>query len=460
MSGPQQNDGAGLVAEPNGGTTAEEASPTGANNADRYLTKMLSEEERVRSSTSADQQQQAEEEGARRTRPAQQGAKSSGTAPNTAAAMTIWRERVSQWCYRVIDHVGAHRSVAYNVMHLLDAYMAATGSAAVLDATSYQIVAMSALYLVLRLREPTSRLTVGQMVAMSRGDGVVTPDRIARTMKTIVHTLSASWRDLCFAPSPGDFVVAYVGQLMAAAEETQESTAVDSSSPSGIQDLLQASRWSSILDDATYLAELSVCDTYLRTERPSVVAYAAVLNVLSDNIELKKNLQMLQSSAGNASTLATVRSIHARIRFVHSQSSDYVASEDAPSSTREASTTPTIIPQDAGDAEEQQQQQGTTVAVSEAPPSTTAPTKRGRGISAVVSYDDVSEVIGRALESPPSSDSEDDDVSSPTTATGGMKRVQNFSSLVDQNKRARVTTPTGGGTASSSCQPISEEEQQ
>ena len=104
-----------------------------------------------------------------------------------AAHLTVWRERVAQWAYTVVDHVQADRAAVYNVLLLLDSYLdaiAATrsssssiidadgngeGMVGEIDAPTYQLLAMSCLYLVLRLRG-SGALTVGQLVSMSRND--------------------------------------------------------------------------------------------------------------------------------------------------------------------------------------------------------------------------------------------------------------------------------------------------
>ena len=56
-----------------------------------------------------------------------------------AAHPPVWRERVAQWAYTVIDHVGADRSAVYNVLLLLDSYLdaiTATGVDAAEEAAS------------------------------------------------------------------------------------------------------------------------------------------------------------------------------------------------------------------------------------------------------------------------------------------------------------------------------------
>eukprot|EP00562_Extubocellulus_spinifer_P014686 CAMPEP_0178570026 /NCGR_PEP_ID=MMETSP0697-20121206/16826_1 /TAXON_ID=265572 /ORGANISM="Extubocellulus spinifer, Strain CCMP396" /LENGTH=435 /DNA_ID=CAMNT_0020204373 /DNA_START=45 /DNA_END=1352 /DNA_ORIENTATION=+ len=431
MSGPQHQRDTDTVSSSN-------TRSNGKVNADLVLTKMLAEEDRVRSSVVRTRQVQVQEVPSSATATANDAAAknsdtadTSDTANNTTntAAMTIWRERVSQWCYRVIDHIGSDRGIVFNVMSLLDTYIDIRPPQNY-DAATYQLLAMSSLYLVLRLRERSTRLTVAQMMSMSRddGDGVVTPDRIAHTMKSIVHALPSSWKDICHAPSPGEFVFVYVEQLRVAS----------SSSSSRLQDLLQASKWSSILDDAAYLAELSVCDSYLRDERPSVIAYAALLNALSDNPDLGRDLQILQTVTGydvsnNATT--TVRSIYDRIAYVHSQSSDY---DQQTPSNRVASTTaaaaPTVIPPEED-----------SVHKDEVEVNTGTPCRQSQ-LSAVVSYDDVSTVVGAALtvgETPPLSedsgeDGDDDDVDIiSSTPASGIKRVRNYSSSLSEQKAAK-----------------------
>ena len=438
--------------------------------------------------------------------------------------LTVWRERVAQWVYTVVDHVDADRSAVYNVLLLLDAYLDAILSAsavashnfadAAIDAPTYQLLAMSCLYLVLRLRDDGAhRLSIEQLVSMSRSDtsssssssssttaasspAVITPARIARTMKSIVRTLESTWRRLVFAPSPGEFVVAYVEQMQHHQHSTRSSngtgtgtgTSTTTSSNSGsskIDDLLQATRWSALLDDAAYLAELSVCDTYLRNDRPSVIAYAALLNVLRCHSEsfaaeeeeeeeasshtntLKQDLQSLRVLTGYVNvTKTTVKTIYSRLGYVQSQSLDAMAPSsssrvDQQGVKEEAATntnTTNIVPQDDDDeveAEEEVEEREVVAVVAPAaaaaaivsaatsPSSSTTATATAatnggvkRRISAVVSYDELLTVVDATL--PPasissSSDSEEEEdlpmsSSSSSPSSSGMKRVRSYSS--------------------------------
>ena len=331
-----------------------------------------------------------------------------------AAHLTVWRERVAQWAYTVVDHVGADRSVVYNVLLLLDSYLdSITGKDVQVDAATYQLLAMSCLYLVLRLRDSRA-LTVEQLVSMSRNDTsnsnsiVVTPRRIARTMKSILITLSTSWRSLLAAPAPGEFVALYVQQLQQAQASAATANTGAACAHTKIDDLLSATRWSALLDDATYLAELSVCDTYLRHDRPSVVAYAALLNVLvcpedesatSSTTSLRQDLQSLQVLTGRVplprSTANTVRAVVARLGYVISQTSvadDGAANRGSGTDEQVAD----IVPQEA-DAEGEAEVVPTTVTPTTTPNNTPTTSTTSGVKRRIVSYEDVSAVVDAAL---------------------------------------------------------------
>ena len=348
-----------------------------------------------------------------------------------AAHLTVWRERVAQWAYTVVDHVQADRAAVYNVLLLLDSYLDAIriaadgngeGMVGEIDAPTYQLLAMSCLYLVLRLRHDGGDqcpLSVGQLVSMSRNDDsssggvVITPRRVARTMKAILTALSTSWRSLLAAPAPGEFVAAYVQQLQQA-QQQQASFPATTTGTAGahtkIDDLLSATRWSALLDDATYLAELSVCDTYLRRDRPSVVAYAALLNVLTSEQQqtatattsLRQDLQSLQVLTGHVSDIVpgdTVRGVAARLGYVRSQSFDATAA----AGTCEADPEPAVVvPQEAE------------VEVEGVPTTVTPATTPTSGVKRrIVSYEDVSAVVDAALPT-----------GGGNGGQGGMKRVR------------------------------------
>mmetsp|Transcript_30771 Transcript_30771/g.89881 ORF Transcript_30771/g.89881 Transcript_30771/m.89881 type:complete len:576 (+) Transcript_30771:380-2107(+) len=489
-------------------TTTTTSSTTSIATAEECLRHMLAEEERVVShllgrTTSSPLSSFS----------AAANAHTNATAAACSGHLTVWRERVAQWLYTVVDHVSADRCAVYNVLLLLDAYVDAVllsvprascadddvdvdvDDVAIVDAPTYQLLAMSCLYLVLRMRGGDSGsaacLSVEQLVSMSRNDttssstdgnknSVITPSRIARTMKAVVRTLSASWRTYLVAPSPGEFVVAYVEQMQQATRASSSTSAHDGTTTTtttnqGIDDLLQATRWASILDDATYLAELSVCDTYLRTDRPSVVAYAALLNVLRCHDEhehesetvpatattsnantntntLRHDLQSLQALTGYVNVARTsVRAVYARLGYVRSQSSDGGGGT--------GNTAPTSHHQQYGEAEaavavvvpqEEEEEVQVEVAVKVVPtitattaaiasstpsPSPTAAASAGtkRRIAAVVSYEDVSAVVDAALPPTPSSDSDSEDeemamAMGAAVPSSGMKRVRSYSS--------------------------------
>jgi len=171
--------------------------------------------------------------------------------PVSCAASCGWRERVAQWFYDLIDHLGENRELAYIAMNILDRY---TGCSCPSDERLYEVEAMSALFLAVRIGG-SGNLALGQLVSMSRHGRVLEKDIIAMG-KSMISTLSWDQRIL----TPADFVRLYV----------------DNGAPA----LLTTNTRDSLLDSAMYLVELAVFDLALARKRPSQLAAAATLTAI------------------------------------------------------------------------------------------------------------------------------------------------------------------------------------
>lgn len=176
--------------------------------------------------------------------------KTSSASPRIVSpAASAWRERVAQWCYDVIDHLGENRELAYAAMNILDRYSGCTPS----SERAYEMEAMSALFLAVRIGG-SGNLALHQLVAMSR-DGVVEKD-IVSTGKRMISALKWDQQIL----TPADFVRYFVD-------------AVASSFPQNLRDAL--------LDSAMFLIELAVFDAVLARKRPSNIAATAVMAAIN-----------------------------------------------------------------------------------------------------------------------------------------------------------------------------------
>jgi Cyclin, N-terminal domain len=76
----------------------------------------------------------------------------------------VWREKICEWSYQVIDHFDFSREVVSISIHLLDRYLATR----TVNKKVFQLVAMTTLFLSIKLNEP-GRLTMASMIELSRG---------------------------------------------------------------------------------------------------------------------------------------------------------------------------------------------------------------------------------------------------------------------------------------------------
>lgn len=172
-------------------------------------------------------------------------------ASHACAPNLVWREKVSQWCYDVVDHLGESRDVAYLAMSVLDRYcVVRSSSTRALDERDYEIAAMTALFLAVRVTGRAS-LELPQVMRMSRL-GVRIPEilEIGTSM-----TESLSWERRLLTPHI--FVRTIIDLL---------------DFPTELND--------SLTETATYLVEVSVCDAFFSGKHPFRIACAAVFNAI------------------------------------------------------------------------------------------------------------------------------------------------------------------------------------
>ena len=85
----------------------------------------------------------------------------------------IWREKVTQWCYDVVDHLNESRDLVFVAMNILDRYSALYMSSST-NERDYETAALTALFLAVRISGGRS-LDAPDLVRMSRL-GVTTQD--------------------------------------------------------------------------------------------------------------------------------------------------------------------------------------------------------------------------------------------------------------------------------------------
>lgn len=195
-----------------------------------------------------------------------------------------WRRKMCEWCFEVVDHFGMEREVVSVAMNYLDRiaakYMIAQSNDRFLNKREFQLVAVSSLYLAVKLHGETDeididrrKLNVDVFVDLSRGYFQ------AETLKTMELNIlfHLDWR--LNPPTPLKFI-AFLMRLI----PSWSSSDYDEGQPS------YKSVFKAIFDIAMYLTELSVCvSTFTFQSRSSVVAYASILcalDALKDTLPL------------------------------------------------------------------------------------------------------------------------------------------------------------------------------
>jgi hypothetical protein len=219
------------------------------------------------------------------------GSLSSGTV------LAYWREKVAQWFYDVVDHLGECRSVVYLAMHILDRYSSYLAKKSPLNEEVYEVASMTALFLSIRIAG-SGNLQLPQLIPFSRG-GITVKDLMA-TGTEVIRVLNWDHRVV----TPFDFLPVFLDIV-----------------PS-LKDISKRRR---ILDRASYLAEISVWDVSLSMRKPSEVALSAILNAMTF-IASASETRAFSESIGNIDGISThtdtIHHIRARLQGMHRLSAD------------------------------------------------------------------------------------------------------------------------------------------
>lgn len=163
-----------------------------------------------------------------------------------------WREKICEWAYQVVDHFDLHREVVSIAMSHLDRYLAVYPSA--VDKNLFQLLAMTCLYLSVKLNEykhlliPGSKSSMDTILQLSRG--FFTLEEMEMMEYDVLQRLQ--WH--VHPPTPQLFVKHFLFFLSIEQHE--------------VHDLSQ------------FMVELSVMDYFFVSYKPSEIAIAGILNAI------------------------------------------------------------------------------------------------------------------------------------------------------------------------------------
>jgi hypothetical protein len=215
----------------------------------------------------------------------------------------VWRERVVQWCYDVVDHLHESRSVVYMAMNILDRYSAVKLSKTEAEAKTYEVASLSAVFLAVRIAG-SGNLQLQDLLSMSQHDVCV--QDIVSMGTAICEALT--WGKLI---SPVQFIEAFLELL-----------------PS----LNEAPRRQVILDSATFYTEIAVCDAVLCSSKASSLAVAAILSALRST--LSSEAGSFSRAVARATKISTsseeIASMSRRLEDLYSQSAECTQASPGP----------------------------------------------------------------------------------------------------------------------------------
>lgn len=89
---------------------------------------------------------------------------STGSSSSCTGINDVWREKICEWSYQVIDHFDFNREIVSISLSYLDRYL----STRPVNRKIFQLAAMTSLYLAIKLYEP-STLKMSSFIELSRG---------------------------------------------------------------------------------------------------------------------------------------------------------------------------------------------------------------------------------------------------------------------------------------------------
>jgi hypothetical protein len=204
------------------------------------------------------------------------------------------RTKIVDWCYSLIDLCQLSRESVAMAMNIVDRFMSNprrppfgngvspsfSHQDILHDRNMYQLVAVSALYIAIKMNERVV-FSSNELSAICRG--IYSRESIEAMERTILHCLS--WR----VSAPTALQVGSVIFELIIAEVLEANVSV-----------MDAERLESIQEELTYQTEIAVRDYQLAVQRPSTIAFMALLNAIE--VDRKVNhceQELLLKALGN-----------------------------------------------------------------------------------------------------------------------------------------------------------------
>jgi Cyclin, N-terminal domain len=222
----------------------------------------------------------------------------------------LWREKVVQWCYDLIDSLQENRAVVYVALNILDRYSSFLSKSSPVDEQTYELASMSSVFLAVGIAG-AGVLRLPDLISMSRL-GLRVQDIVAMGT-SVVGALSWEHRFV----TPFDFFTDLLSLVPSLSNDP--------------------TRQRSLHEAACYMAEIAVFDISLSANKASEIAIAAVLSSLTSPSETVAFGEAVLESTGISTSSSLIQSVFSRLRGISCLSID------------SASTGPHVVPDDGVD---------------------------------------------------------------------------------------------------------------
>jgi len=203
----------------------------------------------------------------------------------------VWRERVAQWCYDVLDYLEESRDVASTAMNIIDRYLAVLSKDSLSSSSSsssssslttigefdYEVISFTALFLAIRVSGSSKDLEISELLQLSSSSGAPQARHILSAGNSMLSKLSWDHQIL----TPNAFLRELVGLLLM--QHNKENTSVNKN---GETETMTRESIGKLMDFASYLVEVSVCDIFFSAVAPSEIAFGAIALAMTCNPDL------------------------------------------------------------------------------------------------------------------------------------------------------------------------------
>ncbi len=181
--------------------------------------------------------------------------------PDATFMNETWRDKICEWAYNIVDYFNYDRELVFICMNYLDRYAMKRR----VDTKTYQLAAITALFLVVKTYEPRSSsrmLDVSSLAKLSQS--TFSEETIIAMEMELLQMLQ--WN--LYPPTAYTFATHLNKMLFDITHDLEDCPKPSSSVNEEVTELTR------------FLTELSVCDYFFVTHLPSTVGIASLLNAI------------------------------------------------------------------------------------------------------------------------------------------------------------------------------------